>query len=131
MPDYKRLRRPTMPARSKKRSTFEFNGRMFMWYVDADMWIRICSADKKYVVAMLLYDPRLDASVPSFLQVIGQEFPPANTTERPLGIALPDSLTRELKHSMGALVNAILQWSFDPSTQIEHHPLADQLNRLA
>lgn len=66
-----------MPARTRGRAKFDFNGRQFVWWIDGDYWLRIASADKRFVVAFAL--GRASDQVP-ILAVHGPEFlglPPA------------------------------------------------------
>ena len=99
-----------MSARSKKRAKFRFNDRDFRWYVDADTWLRIYSADKQF---------------------IGSEFPAHTSDRRPLGLVVPPPVAAEIQNSMGALVNAILNWAFDSTSEVEYHPLSQQFASTA
>ena len=93
-----------MPARTKRRAKFQFRGRAFVWWVDGARYLRICSADKKFVVAFHL------VGAPAVLDVIGQEFPGLDASQkRPIRLGLPQVDGR----SMGALVDGLLRWVFD------------------
>ena len=120
-----------MSARSKKRAKFRFNDRDFRWYVDADTWLRIYSADKKFIVAYLLYHPDLTVNSAMYIEVIGTEFPARRSDTRPLGLVVPPPVADEIQHSMGALVNAILNWAFDSTTEVEYHPLSQHFTSTA
>ncbi|MEP3481313.1 MAG: hypothetical protein ABJZ55_18880 [Fuerstiella sp.] len=115
-----------MAARSKKRAKFRFNDRDFRWYIDADTWLRIYSAEKNFIVAYLLYHPDLTVNSAMYIEIIGNEFPPRTSEARPLGLVVPTSVANEIQNSMGALVNAILNWAFDSTTEVEYHPLSQQ-----
>jgi hypothetical protein len=98
-----------MPARTKRRAKFDFNGRPFLWWIDGDGWLRICSADKKFVVALDLVQ---SANAPARLQVIGPEFPgAAGDISRPL----LTQLDGVFQPSMGATVHAVLAKVFGKS----------------
>jgi len=99
-----------MPARTKRRAKFSFRNRPFVWWVDNDKYLRITSLDKKFVIALAL-----GASGPSALSVIGQEFPGIEPSEpRPIWLAIdwPSG------DSMGAYVDSLLRWSFDPTHEL-------------
>ena len=98
-----------MPARTKRRAKFIFGNRLFVWWVDADRYLRISSIDKKFVIALHLWDapPRLD--------VIGPEFPGIDRSEqRPVRLTVPWPVGQ----SMGAQVDALLRWAFDPGHEL-------------
>ena len=99
-----------MPARTKRRAKFEFRNRRFLWWVDGDLYLRICSADKKFVIALHLGSA--DGVV--VLEVIGQEFPGLESSKRPvwLRVSWPSG------DSMGAWVDSLLRWSFDPKHEL-------------
>ena len=93
-----------MPARTKRRAKFDFRGRPFVWWVDADRYLRISSLDKKFIISLSLW-----RTAPEVVEVSGQEFPGLDRSERrPVGlIAPPGSGT-----SMGSRVNELRTWSF-------------------
>lgn len=109
-----------MAARSKKRAKFDYGGRTFLWHVDAETWVRICSADKQFIVAVpLLHDPGREDLQPRCLTVIGREFPFAPVERRPLDVPLPTWVADSMRISMGALVHAVLRFAFD--REVGHH----------
>ena len=96
-----------MPARTKGRAKLDFHGRPFIWWVDDDRYLRIASLDKKFVISATLLDDRV-------VEVIGSEFPGLDPSEvRPVRflVSLPAS------GSIGAMVEQLLQWSFDPALE--------------
>jgi hypothetical protein len=98
-----------MPARTRGRAKFDFRGRPFVWWVDSDRWLRIASLDKRFVIAWPL-GRRLDE--PSTILVVGQEFPGIDAAEaRPVRLLVPE----RVGPSMGAWVDHLLRWSFDPA----------------
>lgn len=109
-----------MPARTKGRAKFDFRGRPFLWWVDREQFIRILSADKKFVIA---YPLGGELDEPPLVEVIGSEFPGVDSSEpRPLWFVAPplSSMT-----SFGAWVERLLTWSFDPSqmrTRVHNPP---------
>jgi hypothetical protein len=108
-----------MPARTKGRANFDFNGRPFVWWIDGDYWLRIASLDKRFVVAYALVRT-LDQ--PPVLTVHGQEFPGLEPSQpRPIFLNVPEPAGK----SMGAMVDQLLSWSFDQShklIQVEEPP---------
>ena len=97
-----------MPARTRKRAKFDFGGRPFVWWVDADHWLRIASADKRFVVACPLGRHPDD---PPTMVVIGSEFVGLTPAERrPVLLVVPEATAP----SMGGWVHHLLRWSFDP-----------------
>ena len=100
-----------MPARTKGRARFDFRGRAFVWWVDRDYWLRVSSLDKKFVIAYAL---GCAADTPPVVGVSGFEFPGIDRKEpRPVWLVAP-----ELSGSMGAWVEQLLSWSFDPGHEI-------------
>ena len=100
-----------MAARTKRRAKFDFRGRPFLWWVDGDKYLRIASADKKFVIAYLI-----GTEEPAVVEVIGPEFPGAESSERrPLWFVAPELP----ESSMGAWVDRLLTWSFDTSQNRE------------
>lgn len=98
-----------MPARTKRRAKFMFGGRLFVWWVDGDRYLRISSIDKKFVVAYHLW------GATPVLDVIGQEFPGVSPSEpRPVRLIVPEPDSQ----SMGATVDALLRWAFDPGHEL-------------
>ncbi len=98
-----------MPARTKRRAKFDFRGRPFVWWVDGDRYLRIASADKKFIIAF-----PLGGSGPPAIAVIGQEFPGVEpVVPRPVWLRL--SAPWASGKSMGAWVDELLRWSFDPA----------------
>ena len=96
-----------MPARTKRRATFDFHGRPFVWWVDGDKYLRIASLDKKFVTAH-----RIGRALgePPTVEVIGSEFVGLVPTEsRPIFFVAP-----EPSGPMGAWVDQLLRWAFDP-----------------
>lgn len=67
-----------MAARKKNRTRFEYLGRQYLWSYD-DWRVRLCSEDKKLVVAFFMGDP---FGMDRHLEVIGPEFPGIEPTER-------------------------------------------------
>ena len=108
-----------MPGRTRKRAKFDFCGRPFIWWIDRDYWLRIASADKRFVVAFAL---GRDPSQPPTLAVHGHEFPGLPSgVPRPAYVIVPDPRGE----SMGAWVDELLRWSFNPTRQLvlsEFHP---------
>jgi hypothetical protein len=99
-----------MPARTKGRARFDFQGRPFVWRIDGDRWLRIASLDKRFVVASPLGRA---IGQPPVLVVHGQEFPGLTSSDpRPVYLIVPESPSGG---SMGAWVEQILAWSFDES----------------
>lgn len=101
-----------MPARTKGRAKFDFHGRPFVWWVEGDYWLRIASLDKRFVVALSLVHS-LDQS--PILAVHGPEFPGLEPAEpRPIYL----TMLAPAPDSMGAWVEQLLTWSFDPSHEL-------------
>ena len=101
-----------MPARTKRRANFTFRGRPFVWWIDADRYLRVSSLDKRFVVALHLLRC---TDAPNVLDVIGPEFPGvAPADRRPVRLAVPSPYGQ----SMGATVDALLRRSFDPGHEI-------------
>jgi hypothetical protein len=104
-----------MPARTKGRAKFDFRGRPFVWWVDADRYLRISSLDKRFIIAAPM-GTAID--MPPVIEVIGQEFPGLDPSERrPIRLVVPESDSGECPApgtSMGAWVDELLRWSFDP-----------------
>jgi hypothetical protein len=101
-----------MPARTRRRAKFDFNGRPFVWWIDGDYWLRIASADKRFVVAFAL--GRAPGQLP-ILVVHGPEFlglPSGGP--RPAYLVVPEPRGG----SMGAWVEELLTWSFSPRHQV-------------
>lgn len=97
-----------MPGRTKGRAKLDFHGRAFVWWVEGDRHLRISSLDKKFVIAFPL-GRMID--MPPVIEVIGQEFPGLGQTEgRPIWLIVPEPSGK----SMGAWVDELLRWSFDP-----------------
>jgi len=95
-----------MAIRTKGRAKFDYNGRPFVWWVDADTYLRIASTDKQFVVSYLLYDP--DNAGP-LLAVLGPEFPGIDRSEpRPVWF-VPPIYSAE---TMGGHVADLLDWCF-------------------
>jgi hypothetical protein len=104
-------RRLLMPARTKGRAKFDFRGRPFVWWVDGDYWLRIASLDKRFVVAYAL-GRAIDQ--PPILTVHGQEFAGLTSADRrPVYVIAPE-LSGGSGGSMGAWVDQLLTWAFDP-----------------
>ena len=102
-----------MAARTKGRAKFDFRGRPFLWWVDADRYLRITSLDKKFIIA---YPMGTESAAPAVVEVIGSEFPGVESSEgRPLWFVAPTLPST----SMGAWVDRLLTWSFDTSQQRE------------
>jgi hypothetical protein len=102
-----------MPARTKRRAKFDFNGRPFVWWIDGDYWLRIASADKRFVVAFALGRGPDQAPI---LVVHGQEFPGLPSgMPRPIYVIVPEPRGG----SMGAWVEELLIWSFSPYHELE------------
>lgn len=102
-----------MGVRKKGRAKFEYAGRTFVWWVDNSEWfIRIASDDKSFVVAYLRCGvPDL---VGGLLAVHGPEFDGVTAAEpRPIWLVVPEEVSNAVHESMGALVNALLDWCFD------------------
>jgi len=103
------LRGRAMAIRKKGRAEFEFRGRDFVWYVGDERYLRVASEDKRFALAY-----RLDGD--AVVKVTGPEFaglPPSDA--RPVYLVPP-----EFEWSnVGALVNAILDWSFDESRPLQ------------
>jgi hypothetical protein len=77
-----------MPARTKKRAKFDFQGRPFVWWVEDEYYLRIASLDKKFVVAHPLWR-RMEH--PPVIEVIGEEFPGvAPSHPRPCWFIVPE-----------------------------------------
>lgn len=101
-----------MAARTKRRAKFDFRGRPFVWWIDGDRYLRISSLDKKFIVALALGADR-DGD-PAF-SVIGQEFCGIDRSEqRPVWLAA----SWPVGTSMGACVDELLRWSFDPTHEL-------------
>ncbi len=101
-----------MPARTKGRAKFDFRGRPFIWWVDADYYLRIASLDKKFITA---YPMGIEWGDPPVIEVIGSEFPGLDASEsRPIWIVAP----RLSGESMGAKVDQLLAWSFNPAHEL-------------
>ena len=97
-----------MPIRTRGRAKFDFRGRAFVWWIDNDKYLRIASLDKKFVIALLL---GADIDAPGVVEVTGQEFPGLDQSERrPVRLVVPWPEGK----SMGAWVDELLRWSFDP-----------------
>ena len=97
-----------MPARTKGRAKFDFRGRPFVWWIDGDRYLRITSLDKRFIIAFPFWR---ELNGPPILEVIGQEFPGIDAQEpRPIWLEVP-----EQSGPMGAWVDALLRWSFDPA----------------
>ncbi len=98
-----------MPARTRGRAKFQFRDRLFVWWVDADRWLRIASQDKHFVVA---YGLGRAVEQRPVLVVHGEEFPGLEPSDsRPIHLE-----TVELtSNSMGSWVNDLLSWCFDES----------------
>lgn len=95
-----------MSIRTKGRAKFDYDGRRFVWWVDSDIYLRIASADKQFVVSTPLHD--LD-SVGPLLAVLGPEFPGVSRTEsRPVWFVPP----KFSADSMGGHVANTLDWCF-------------------
>ena len=102
-----------MPARMKRRAKFSFGGRLFVWWVDADRYLRISSADKKFIIAFHLWT---DPGALHVLDVIGQEFPGIDPFERrPIRLVVPHPGGA----SMGAWVDGLLRWAFHPEHELD------------
>ena len=101
-----------MPARTKRRAKFAFRGRAFVWWIDGDRLLRISSIDKRFVVAFHLFTE--DGAHP-VLDVIGHEFPGVSPSERrPVRLVVSEPQGQ----SMGATVDALLRWAFDPGHEL-------------
>jgi hypothetical protein len=101
-----------MPARTKRRAKFDFHGRPFVWWIDGDKYLRIASFDKSFVISLLLYN---EADDPPHVEVIGQEFPGIDPAEpRPVRLYV----TWPAGDSMGAWVDELLTWAFDPGKEL-------------
>ena len=99
-----------MPARTKRRAKFDFRNRPFVWWVDSDRYLRISSLDKKFIIA---YPLGTDLGDPPVIEVIGQEFPGLHRSERrPVWLVVPEP--GGAGRGMGAWVDSLLRWSFDP-----------------
>ena|SRR5579872_3091251 len=98
-----------MPGRTKGRAKIDFHGRPFVWWIDGDYYLRIASLDKRFVVAYAL---GCAIDQPPILTVYGQEFTGLDPSEaRPIYVIVSEPVG----DSMGACVNHLLTWSFDPS----------------
>jgi hypothetical protein len=101
-----------MPARTKRRAKFDFNGRPFVWWIDGDYWLRIASMDKRFVVAYALGRALDQAPI---LVVDGPEFPGLGSgVPRPAYLVVPEPSGE----SMGAWIEELLTWSFTPRHQV-------------
>lgn len=104
-----------MPARKRKRTRFEYLGRYYLWHYD-NWHVRLCSEDKKLVVAYFQGDP---FGMDSHLEVIGQEFPGIEPTEpRPVRLCVPPFVTDEWRKSTGAFTNALIRWCVRPTHRL-------------
>jgi hypothetical protein len=100
-----------MAARTKRRAQFDFRGRPFLWWVDGDRYLRVASSDKKFVIAV----PLGTDGGPPLVEVIGQEFPGLDRSERrPIWLVVPEQATT----SMGGWVDRLLRWAFDPAHEL-------------
>src|ERR1022692_4061562 len=100
-----------MPARTKRRAKFDFRGRPFVWWIDAEKYLRIISMDKKFVIAYPLGTTMND---PPIIEVIGSEFPGLDPAERrPLWLIVPQPSGK-----FGAWVDQLLRWSFDSKRKL-------------
>jgi hypothetical protein len=96
-----------MAVRTKRLAKFEYHGRQFVWWVDSDIFLRIASADKQFVVAYVLVETE---SIGPLLAVHGPEFLSVSRSERrPVWLAPP----RFSADSMGRLVADALDWCFE------------------
>ena len=101
-----------MPSRTKSRAKFDFRGRPFVWWVDGDYYLRIASLDKKFIIA---FPMGTEPNDPPVVEVIGSEFSGLDASEhRPVWIVVP----RPLGKSMGAWVDQLLRWSFNPEHEL-------------
>jgi adenine/guanine phosphoribosyltransferase-like PRPP-binding protein len=97
-----------MPARSRGRASFDFQGQPFVWWIDGDRWLRIASSDKRFVVALPLLR---GVRAPVVLTVTAQEFPDLASASRPAYVIAPATTGT----SPGAIVSELLGWAFDPA----------------
>ena len=106
-----RRKEVVVSVRTKGRAKFYFRGRAFVWLVQDDKWLRVASADKRFVVA---YSMIVERGEKPCLVVNGEEFLGLENHRRPIHLLpeLPNS------NSVGSLVNNLLEWCFDPN-----HPL--------
>jgi hypothetical protein len=103
-----------MPARTKRRAKFDFRSRPFVWWVDGDRYLRICSSDKRFIISY----PIATDGVPPLIEVIGQEFLGVDPSEqRPVRLIVPQPSGK----SMGVWVDGLLQWSFDPTHEVTRY----------
>jgi len=72
-----------MGIRKKGRAKFTFDGRLFVWWIDNEIYLRIASNDKRFVVAYLLLGET------SLLAVHGPEFPSLDHRKRPAWFTIP------------------------------------------
>lgn len=101
-----------MPARTKGRARFDFQSRPFVWWIDGDRWLRIASDDKQFVVA---YPLGRAPDQPAVLVVHGHEFPGLEqSARRPINLRVFEPSG----DSIGAWVQALLQWCFDPTHEL-------------
>jgi hypothetical protein len=105
---------PNMPARTKARAKFDFRGRPFVWWIENDKYLRIASLDKRFVIAYLIGRAIED---PPVVKVIGPEFPGLESARRPLWFVVP-----EPTGVMGAWVDQLLRWSFNPQRPLISFP---------
>jgi hypothetical protein len=102
-----------MPARTKARAKFDFGGRPFVWWIENEKYLRICSLDKKFIIACWLGTA---PDAPEVVEITGPEFPGLSASEgRPLYVVAPPRKGA----SMGAWVHALLTWSFQRDRVLE------------
>jgi hypothetical protein len=121
-----RLQAAIMGARKKRRTRFEYLGKYYHWYDDG--WrVRICSEDKKFVIAYFIGDPWGDGA---HLEVHGQFFPGVDAANpRPVRLCVPKFVTDEWQNSMGAFVNALIRWSVRESHRLKAYEPFESPNR--
>ena len=92
-----------MGIRKKGRAKFNFDGRVFVWWIDNEIYLRIASDDKRFVVAYLLLGET------SLLAVHGPEFPGLDDRKRPAWFTIPQLAAEP---EIGRHVNHILTVCF-------------------
>jgi hypothetical protein len=90
-----------MGIRKKSRAKFTFDGHLFVWWIDNEIYLRVASDDKRFVVGYLLLGDS------SLLAVHGPDFPGLDDNQRPAWFTIPPlAATPDIGRHVNHIINA-------------------------
>ena len=92
-----------MGIRKKGRAKFDYHGRLFVWWIDNEIYLRIASDNKRFVVGHLLVGES------SLLAVHGPDFPGLEHNQRPCWFTMPPLRSPDIGRHVEHILNICFQ----------------------